>query len=145
MSSVSQPNERDDGLEAAVDQAIAACDGDLRAAVRALIVANNFLESEVAGLKKGILQGNSRFWGSRIDFRRRKLMYYSHLAGLSLCPLTGKIFRGSGNFLSVTGICYPPSKLDVQLFSKMQSSVGKLEWQLCAQKRPDSERKVHTL
>ena len=31
MSSVSQPNERDDELEAAVDQAIAACDGDLRA------------------------------------------------------------------------------------------------------------------
>ena len=29
MSSLSQPNERDDELEAAVDQAIAACDGDL--------------------------------------------------------------------------------------------------------------------
>ena len=54
MSSVSQPNERDDGLEAAVDQAIAACDGDLRAAVRALIVANNFLESEVAELMKAV-------------------------------------------------------------------------------------------
>lgn len=54
MSSVSQPNERDDGLEAAVDQAIAVCDGDLRAAVRALIVANNFLESEVAELKKAV-------------------------------------------------------------------------------------------
>jgi hypothetical protein len=54
MPSVSQPNERDDKLEAAVDQAIAACDGDLRAAVRALIVANNFLESEVAELKKAV-------------------------------------------------------------------------------------------
>jgi hypothetical protein len=54
MSSVSQPNEQDDGLEAAVDQAIAACDGDLRAAVRALIVANNFLESEVAELMKAV-------------------------------------------------------------------------------------------
>ena len=54
MSSVSQPNEQDDGLEAAVDQAIAVCDGDLRAAVRALIVANNFLESEVAELKKAV-------------------------------------------------------------------------------------------
>jgi hypothetical protein len=31
MSSVSEPNEQDDELEAAVDQAIAACDGDLRA------------------------------------------------------------------------------------------------------------------
>jgi hypothetical protein len=54
MPSVSQANERDDELEAAVDQAIAACDGDLRAAVRALIVANNFLESEVAELKKAV-------------------------------------------------------------------------------------------
>jgi hypothetical protein len=54
MSSVSQPNEQDDGLEAAVDQAIAACDGDLRATVRALIVANNFLESEITDLKKAV-------------------------------------------------------------------------------------------
>jgi hypothetical protein len=30
-------------LEAAVNDAIAACDGDLRATVRALVVANNFL------------------------------------------------------------------------------------------------------
>lgn len=52
MSSVFQPNEQDDGPEAAVDQAIAVCDGDTRAAVRALIVANNLLESEVAELKK---------------------------------------------------------------------------------------------
>jgi uncharacterized protein (DUF1800 family) len=54
MSSVSQPNEQDDGLEAAVDEAIAACGGDLRAAVRALIVANNFLDSEMAELKKAV-------------------------------------------------------------------------------------------
>ena len=46
MSSVSEPKEQDDGLEAAVDQAIAACGGDTRAAIRALIVANNFWESE---------------------------------------------------------------------------------------------------
>jgi hypothetical protein len=60
MSSVSQPNERDDGLEAAVDQAVAACDGDMRAAVRALIVANNFLESEVAELKKAVSHAYAR-------------------------------------------------------------------------------------
>ena len=54
MSSVSQPNEQDDGLEAAVDEAIAACGGDLRAAVRALIVANDFLDSEMAELKKAV-------------------------------------------------------------------------------------------
>jgi hypothetical protein len=54
MSSVSQPNDRDDGLEAAVDQAIAARDGDTRATIRALIVANNFLESEIAELKGAV-------------------------------------------------------------------------------------------
>jgi len=49
MSSASQPNARDaDGLEADVDQAIAACGGDTRATIRALIVANNYLESEVS-------------------------------------------------------------------------------------------------
>ena len=60
MSSVSQPNEQDDGLEAAVDEAIAACGGDTRAAVRALIVANNFLESEMAELKKAVSHAYTR-------------------------------------------------------------------------------------
>ena len=44
----------DDGLEAAVDQAIAACGGDLRSAIRALIVANDFLETEVSELMKAV-------------------------------------------------------------------------------------------
>lgn len=48
MSSGSQPNPQDaDELETAVDQPIATCDGDMRATIRALIVANEFLESEV--------------------------------------------------------------------------------------------------
>jgi hypothetical protein len=54
MSLVSQPNEQEDDLEAAVDQAIAVCDGDARAAVRALIVANDHLESEIAELMKAV-------------------------------------------------------------------------------------------
>ena len=54
MSSVFEPDEQGDGLEAAVDHAIAVCDGDTRAGVRALIVANNFLESEVAELTKAV-------------------------------------------------------------------------------------------
>jgi hypothetical protein len=38
MSSTPQPNTGDgDELEVAVDQAVAACDGDMRSAVRALI------------------------------------------------------------------------------------------------------------
>jgi len=46
MSPSFQPEtEPNDGLEAAVDQAIAACGGDLRATIRALIVANDYLEA----------------------------------------------------------------------------------------------------
>ena len=53
MSSGSQPNAQDaDELEAAVDQAIAACDGDMRSTIRVLIVANEYLESEVSELMK---------------------------------------------------------------------------------------------
>ena len=59
MSSVSQPNE-DEGLEAAVDEAIDACGGDMRAAVRALIIANSFLESEMAELMKAVSHAYTR-------------------------------------------------------------------------------------
>jgi hypothetical protein len=47
-------------LEAAVDQAIAACDGDPRATIRALIIANNFLESEVGELMKAVSHAYAR-------------------------------------------------------------------------------------
>ena len=55
MSSGPQPNTQDeDGLEAAVDQAIAACGGDMRSTIRALIVANEYLASEVSELMKAV-------------------------------------------------------------------------------------------
>jgi len=55
MSSGSQPNTQEaDELEAAVDQAVAACGGDMRSAIRALIVANEYLESEVSELMKAV-------------------------------------------------------------------------------------------
>ena len=56
MSSESAPVDHGNGseLEATIDQAIKACDGDLRATIRALIVANRFLESEVEQLKKAV-------------------------------------------------------------------------------------------
>jgi hypothetical protein len=60
MSSVSKPDEQDDGLAAAVEQAIAVCGGDMRAAVRALIVAHNYLESEMAKLKKAVSHAYTR-------------------------------------------------------------------------------------
>jgi hypothetical protein len=50
----------DDGLEAAVDDAIGACDGDLRATIRALIIANDFLETEVAELMKAVSHAYTR-------------------------------------------------------------------------------------
>ena len=61
MSASSQTNSLEDNeLEAAVDSAIAACGGDLRAAIRALIVANNFLESEVSELMKAVSHAYTR-------------------------------------------------------------------------------------
>jgi hypothetical protein len=61
MSSGSQANTQDaDELERAVDQAIAACDGDMRSAIRALIVANNYLETEVSELMKAVSQAYVR-------------------------------------------------------------------------------------
>ena len=55
MSSEPQPNaQHADELEVAIDQAIDACEGDMRATIRALIVANNYLESEVSELMKAV-------------------------------------------------------------------------------------------
>jgi hypothetical protein len=50
----------DQGLEQAVEQAIAACGGDLRATIRALIVANNYLEGEVGELMKAVSRAHVR-------------------------------------------------------------------------------------
>jgi hypothetical protein len=44
----------DPELQTEIDQAIAACDGDLRATIGALIVANRFLETEVEELMKAV-------------------------------------------------------------------------------------------
>jgi len=61
MPPSSQPDFTEESeLEAAVDQAIAGCDGDLRATIRALIVANNFLESEVSELMKAVSHAYAR-------------------------------------------------------------------------------------
>ena len=61
MSSHPQPDPTDDAaLEQAVEQAIAACGGDLRATIRALIVANDYLENEVAELMKAVSHAYAR-------------------------------------------------------------------------------------
>jgi hypothetical protein len=49
-----------DQLEASTDQAIAACFGDAREAVKALIVANEFLETEVCELMQAVSHAYAR-------------------------------------------------------------------------------------
>lgn len=61
MSASLQADPLDESaLEAAVDEAIAACDGDLRATIRALIVANQYLETEVGELMKAVSHAYTR-------------------------------------------------------------------------------------
>lgn len=56
MSALPEPNPQTEmeRLEAATDSTIAACDGDLRATIRALILANEFLETNTS---KGYVRG----------------------------------------------------------------------------------------
>jgi hypothetical protein len=60
MPSCTAPNSQPDQLDAATDQAIAACGGDPRDAVKALLVANDFLESEVEKLQAAVSAGYAR-------------------------------------------------------------------------------------
>ncbi|MBP1096001.1 hypothetical protein [Bradyrhizobium diazoefficiens] len=52
------PSEGD--LEFAADQAIATCRGDAREAVKALLVANGFLEAELEALQASVSTGYAR-------------------------------------------------------------------------------------
>jgi hypothetical protein len=56
MSESAAPNPQADAdrIDAAADQAIAVCGGDAREAVKALIVANEFLETEVCELMQAV-------------------------------------------------------------------------------------------
>jgi hypothetical protein len=60
MSSAPNPQSDADQLEAATDQAIAACGGDAREAVKALIVANHFLETDLEKLRAAVSLGYAR-------------------------------------------------------------------------------------
>jgi len=60
MSSAPNLQPDADQLEAAADQAIAACGGDAREAVKALIVANQFLETDLEKLKAAASMGYAR-------------------------------------------------------------------------------------
>ncbi|MBR0717870.1 hypothetical protein [Bradyrhizobium liaoningense] len=57
-SSTAASTPESDRLDVAVDQAIAACGGDLRATIRALILANEFLEKEMEmQVSRGFVRG----------------------------------------------------------------------------------------
>jgi acetaldehyde dehydrogenase (acetylating) len=62
MPQTAAPNSKADvdRLEAATDQAIAACGGNARDAVKALIVANEFLEAEMKALQAAVSNGYAR-------------------------------------------------------------------------------------
>ncbi|MEW6645480.1 MAG: hypothetical protein AB1586_33630 [Pseudomonadota bacterium] len=54
------PSEDSDRLEAAADEAIAACNGDMRSAIRALILANEYLEYELCEMFAAVSKGYAR-------------------------------------------------------------------------------------
>jgi len=60
QSSVPNIQADADRLEVAADQAIAACNGNVRDAVKALIVTNEFLEAEVKQLQAAVSNGYAR-------------------------------------------------------------------------------------
>jgi hypothetical protein len=74
MSAAPEPNTPSaDDLNAATDQAIAACGGDARETVKALIVANGFLEAQIAELRGSVSAGYSR---GRFDIPRDRKDWY---------------------------------------------------------------------
>jgi hypothetical protein len=72
MSSAPNPQSDADQLEAAADPAIAACGGDAREAVKALIVANQFLETDLEKLRVAVSTGYAR---GKLPPRDRKDWY----------------------------------------------------------------------
>jgi len=62
--------ETPDPIELAVDEAIAICDGDIRGALRASLVANSFLAAEVERLTNAVSFGFTR--GKTVAGSRRE-------------------------------------------------------------------------
>lgn len=65
----SGPQSESERLDMAADQAIAACGGDVRSTIRALILANEFLEYELCEMFKAVTNGaRDRIPGTRADW-----------------------------------------------------------------------------
>jgi hypothetical protein len=62
MSASTAPNPQADAdrLESVVNQAIEVCGGDVRDALKAMIVANEYLESEIAELMRAVSHAYAR-------------------------------------------------------------------------------------
>jgi hypothetical protein len=65
---MAEPQPECDPLELAVDQAIAVCDGDVRAALRAALFYNTSLERKLETMRGMVSSGYSR---GRISARRK--------------------------------------------------------------------------
>ncbi len=65
----SGPQSETERLDIAADQAISACGGDMRSAVRALILANEFLEYELCEMFKAVTNGHNRGRGKTPEKR----------------------------------------------------------------------------
>ena len=73
------PEQSDaDQLEAAADQAIATCGGEAREAIKALIIANHFLETELEKLRAAVSTGYAR---GKLVPRDRKDWYMIEIWG----------------------------------------------------------------
>ena len=72
MSANPKPLQEPDPLDAVADQVIAACDGDVRAAVRALIVAKGLLEVELSDVYAATAKGFARGRIKRSERTKRK-------------------------------------------------------------------------
>ena len=65
-------NFEPDQNESSCDEVIALCGGDPRAAVKALLVANAFLEDELALTKLAVSFGYSKGWHAKRDHSRKR-------------------------------------------------------------------------
>jgi hypothetical protein len=63
-------SESEGELEAAVDAVIAECEGNMRATIRVLVLANGYLEAEVARQVEAVSKGYARGDVGRQGHRR---------------------------------------------------------------------------
>ena len=70
MSAAPETSSNVADLDVAADQAIAACGGDAREAVKALLVANDFLEIQLDELRRKVSTGYARGRLSRARERK---------------------------------------------------------------------------